>query len=75
MLRTADSVTPSLTGGDVALSLLGYAAVYLVMYPAGLLLMARLVRNGPIASGALVPVGGGRPAAPVQARPKRGGAA
>jgi len=75
VLRTADSVTPSLTGGDVALSLLGYAAVYLVMYPAGLLLMARLVRNGPIASGALVPVGGGRPAAPVQARPKRGGAA
>jgi cytochrome d ubiquinol oxidase subunit I len=73
VLRTSDSVTPSLTGGDVVLSLLGYAAVYLVMYPAGLLLMMRLVRAGPAAADrAVAPVGGGRPASPVRARPGSG---
>src|ERR1019366_10761309 len=33
LLRTAESVTPSLTGGDVLISLLGYGLVYLVIYP------------------------------------------
>jgi cytochrome d ubiquinol oxidase subunit I len=47
MLRTADSVSPSLTGNDVLLSLLGYGLVYLVVYPTGLLMMARIVRRGP----------------------------
>ncbi len=47
LLRTADSVTPSLTGGDVLLSLLGYMAVYLVIFPAGILFMASVVRQGP----------------------------
>ncbi len=47
LLRTADSVPPSLTGGNVLLSLLGYIAVYLIIYPAGVLVMARLVRQGP----------------------------
>ena len=47
LLRTAASVSPSLTGGDVLLSLLGYMAVYLIVFPAGLLLMARVVRKGP----------------------------
>ena len=48
LLRTADSVTPSLTTGDVTGSLLAYMAVYLIMYPAGLAVMARLVRQGPV---------------------------
>ena len=37
LMRTADSVTPSLTGGDVALSLAGYIVVYLIMFLAGCL--------------------------------------
>ena len=49
LLRTADSVSPSLTGGDVLASLLGYIAVYLLLYPTGLWVMARLVRQGPLA--------------------------
>jgi cytochrome d ubiquinol oxidase subunit I len=68
LLRTADSVTPSLTGTDVALSLAGYMIAYLIMFPAGILLMARIVRRG-VADG---PVEGGRPEAPVQALPAAG---
>ena len=33
LLRTADSVTPSLTGTDVLISLAGYMVVYLIMFP------------------------------------------
>ena len=50
LVRTADSVPPSLTGSDVLLSLLGYMAVYLIIYPAGAIVMARIVRNGPAAA-------------------------
>jgi cytochrome d ubiquinol oxidase subunit I len=68
LLRTAQSVSPSLTGGDVLISLLAYMAVYLFMYPAGVLLMWRIVLRGPAAvpeeEG---PVEGGRPNAPVLA--------
>jgi cytochrome bd ubiquinol oxidase subunit I len=68
LLRTADSVTPSLTGFDVMISLIGYAAVYLIIYPAGLFLMLRIVRKGPaIAAEIDVEIEGGRPGAPVRA--------
>ena len=70
VLHTADSVSPSLTGSDVLLSLIGYAVVYLIMYPAGVTMMARLVRKGP--SEAVMqpePVQSGRPAGPVTALP------
>jgi cytochrome d ubiquinol oxidase subunit I len=46
LLRTAQSVTPSLTSFDVAISLAGYMLVYLLIYPWGLLLMIRIVRKG-----------------------------
>jgi cytochrome d ubiquinol oxidase subunit I len=46
LLRTADSVSPSLTGYDVALSLAFYVIVYLIMFPTGLAFMAGLVRAG-----------------------------
>jgi cytochrome d ubiquinol oxidase subunit I len=46
LLRTADSVSPSLTGNDVALSLAFYVVVYLVMFPTGLAFMAGIVRRG-----------------------------
>jgi len=65
LLRTTHSVTPSLSGGDVAVSLLSYVAVYLLIYPAGLMLMLRIIRNGPSQideEGAEVEAG--RPAAP-----------
>jgi cytochrome d ubiquinol oxidase subunit I len=72
LLRTADSVSPSLTAYDVLLSLLGYMVVYLIMYPTGLLLMARIVRQGPAEAGPQAPVESGRPAAPVKALPAAG---
>ena len=46
LMRTAHSVTPSLTGRDVAISLALYVAVYLVMFPTGFAFMAGLVRRG-----------------------------
>jgi cytochrome d ubiquinol oxidase subunit I len=45
-LRTAQSVTPSLTGTDVAISLALYVFVYLIMFPTGFAFMAGIVRNG-----------------------------
>jgi cytochrome bd ubiquinol oxidase subunit I len=70
LLRTADSVSPSLTGLDVILSLIGYGVVYLIMFPVGIAVMARIVRNGP-AEPAFEPepVEAGRPRQPVQALP------
>jgi cytochrome d ubiquinol oxidase subunit I len=47
LLRTADSVSPSLTGADVAWSLALYIVVYLIMFPTGIAFMAGLVRRGP----------------------------
>jgi len=70
LLRTGDSVTPSLTGGDVLISLAGYAAVYLIVYPVGVWFMARAIQRGP--GDMVVPVGGGRPAGPVKAPPEMG---
>jgi cytochrome bd ubiquinol oxidase subunit I len=69
LMRTADSVSPSLTGSDVLLSLLGYAIVYAIMFPAGFLLMLRLVRRG-IEAENDAPVESGRPKNPVIAPPK-----
>ncbi|WP_204848291.1 cytochrome ubiquinol oxidase subunit I [Rhodopila globiformis] len=46
LMRTANSVSPSLTGGDVLASLLLYMAVYLIMFPTGILFMAGIVRGG-----------------------------
>jgi cytochrome d ubiquinol oxidase subunit I len=67
-LRTVESVSPSLTSFDVAISLAGYMVVYLLIYPAGLFLMLRIVRKGPKHSDELAsPIEGGRPQAPVLA--------
>jgi cytochrome d ubiquinol oxidase subunit I len=62
LLRTADSVSPSLTGMDVVISLAGYMLAYLIIFPAGLLIMTRLVRRGPVdPETGSSPVEGGRP--------------
>ena len=75
LLRTSQSVSPSLTGSDVLISLLAYMAVYLFMYPAGVLLMWRIVRTGPAAASAEEgpTIEGGRPNAPVLAGAKVAG--
>jgi cytochrome bd ubiquinol oxidase subunit I len=68
LLRTAESVSPSLTSFDVAISLAGYMLVYLLIYPWGLLLMLRIVRKGPEHSDELPsPTEGKRPQVPVLA--------
>ena len=67
LMRTADSVSPSLTGSNVLLSLLLYVAVYLVIYPVGVGVMLRIVWRGPLASEEATPIGGGRPKSPVEA--------
>src|SRR6202000_2107861 len=68
LLRTAQSVSPSLSGTDVLISLLAYMAVYLFMYPSGLLLMWRARRKGPaVAEESDSTIEAGRPKAPVLA--------
>lgn len=69
VMRTAQSVTPSLTGFDVLISLAGYIAVYAIMFPAGLWMVARIVRGG-VSGQADSPIEGGRPAAPVKPVPE-----
>jgi cytochrome d ubiquinol oxidase subunit I len=68
VLRTAQSVTPSLTGWSVLVSLLGYMAVYCIMFPAGLWMVARIVRGG-VSPQVDSPVEAGRPSAPVKPIP------
>lgn len=68
LLRTADSVTPSLTGHDVLVSLIFYGAAYLLIYPMGVLFMIGLVRRGPAAA-APAPIEAGRPQLPVRRLP------
>lgn len=65
LLRTAQSVTPSLTGMDVAISLALYIVVYLIMFPTGIAFMAGIVRRG-VSEASLVPppIEAGRPMPP-----------
>jgi cytochrome d ubiquinol oxidase subunit I len=67
LMRTVDSVSPSLTGTDVLVSLLLYVAVYLVIYPVGLSVMLRIVWRGPIPSDEAAAVVGSRPKSPIEA--------
>jgi cytochrome d ubiquinol oxidase subunit I len=47
MLRTADGVSPSLTGGSVLASLIVYMTAYAIIFGAGVYYMVRLVWHGP----------------------------
>lgn len=49
VLRTADAVTPTLATGAVWASLLTFAAVYAIVFGAGIWYLLRLVRTGPAA--------------------------
>jgi cytochrome bd ubiquinol oxidase subunit I len=67
LIRTDHSVSPSLTGGDVLVSLLLYVAVYLVMFPTGIGFMLAMVRRGvQIADAPTEPVESGRPSLPFE---------
>ncbi len=55
ILRTSDAVTPSLSGGTVLFSLLGYIAVYAVIYAFGLYYIYRILREGPAEEAEPVP--------------------
>ena len=67
LMRTEISHTPSLTTMNVVLSLGAYIVVYLIIYPAGVLVMARMVKQGPGAGGTIDPIESGRPSEPVEA--------
>jgi len=47
MMRLDEAVTPSLTGGMALFTLLGYIAVYAVVFSAGLLYLRRVIDAGP----------------------------
>jgi len=68
LLRTADAVSPSLTGRDVVISLIGYIATYAVIFPGGWFVLRRVVRQGPSITGPdePTPVSSGRPRSPVR---------
>ena len=67
LMRTANSVSPSLTGANVLLSLLLYVAVYLVIYPVGVSVMFGIVRRGPAASDEGPLIASGHPKSPIEA--------
>jgi cytochrome d ubiquinol oxidase subunit I len=67
LLRTAHSVTPSLTTPDVALSLTLYIASYLLIFGAGVSLILRLVKLGPTVVKAIQPEESERAARPLSA--------
>ncbi len=66
LLRTADSVSPSLTGANVAVSLALYIIVYLIMFPTGIAFMLGLVRRGPQEAAEPQQVESGRPNRPFE---------
>ncbi|TGD95082.1 cytochrome ubiquinol oxidase subunit I [Methylobacterium nonmethylotrophicum] len=69
-LRTEHSVSPSLTGADVALSLAAYGIVYLIMFPAGIAVMIGRIRAGlSLRAEPRDPVEGLQSRAPVKAPP------
>ena len=70
LLRTANSVSPSLTGADVAISLAAYSVIYIVMFAAGIALMVRIVQRGPAAPDEPEIIESGRPQLPVEALPR-----
>jgi cytochrome d ubiquinol oxidase subunit I len=63
LMRTADAVPPSLTGASALASLLAYMAVYLIVFPTGILMMVRMVRQGPEAAPAPAPTVSAHPLA------------
>jgi cytochrome bd ubiquinol oxidase subunit I len=55
VLRTKDAVTPSLTTGDVLISLTGYVLVYAVFVSFGTYYIYKLLREGPTVAAGPIP--------------------
>lgn len=70
VLRTAQSVTPSLTTSDVLLSLAGYMIVYLIIFPVGIILMGRIIRKGPAEKIEKEAIEGGQSSSPITTPPE-----
>ena len=66
VMRTSEAVTPSLTGGDVMVSLLAYVVVYIVIFGFGVYYLIRLVQRG-LPQETPEPTLEGRPARPLSA--------
>ncbi|WP_090203864.1 cytochrome ubiquinol oxidase subunit I [Ectothiorhodospira magna] len=47
LIRTADGLTPSLTGAMALFTLVGYVVVYAVVFIAGISFLIRIIRQGP----------------------------
>ncbi|QOC23881.1 cytochrome ubiquinol oxidase subunit I [Wenzhouxiangella sp. AB-CW3] len=47
MMRLSEGITPSITGGMVLVTLIGYIAVYAVVFAAGLYYLRRVILAGP----------------------------
>lgn len=71
LMRTADSVSPSLTGTDVVISLALYVVVYLIMFPTGIAFMAALARRGTQTQEPEI-IESGRPTRPIEAAARAG---
>jgi cytochrome d ubiquinol oxidase subunit I len=69
LLRTADSVSPSLTGWNVVLSLAAYVLTYAIIFPGGYMVLSRIIRGGPAFADAVDKVQAGLPASPVRPVP------
>jgi cytochrome bd ubiquinol oxidase subunit I len=70
LLRTVNSVSPSLTGVDVLLSLAAYMLVYLIIFPFGIFFMGRIVRKGFSQTIPNLPIEGGQSSGPVVPPPE-----
>ncbi len=70
LLKTTNSVSPSLTGTDVILSMIGYMIVYLIIFPFGIILMTRIVRKGPSTTIKEELIEGGQPSKPIVTPPE-----
>jgi len=69
LLRTADSVSPSLQGWDVVLSLAGYIVTYATIFTGGYAVLSRIIHSGPAQEAEDETVQSGRPASPVRPVP------
>ena len=69
LMRTANSVSPSLTGTDVLISLIAYSVVYLLIFSVGVALILRIMQRGPVDTEPDV-IESGRPQLPVEALPQ-----
>ncbi|MFV8833570.1 cytochrome ubiquinol oxidase subunit I [Aquisalimonas sp.] len=67
IMRTSEAVTPSLTGWMALFSLIGFIAVYAVIFAAGLYYLVRLIQAGPEALEGTPEASEGRPKRPFSA--------